>query len=125
MREWLVIESAYKNCVFRSRLPKLAGNDIRFRQTEGGMELRQSCVDSGENMTSPYYSVHGSPEIDAIVEKAILNERERCAKIVQGEVHKERYRMWPRLSKSGNRSDDSDIVKFCDSLAAAIRDPHQ
>ncbi len=60
--------------------------------------------------------------IDMIVEKAIFAERERCAKIVQGEVHKEHYRMWPQISTVGNRSDDSDIVKFCDKLAAAIRD---
>lgn len=45
---------------------------------------------------------------------------EECAKIVEGRVHKEHYREWPEWGP-GNRSNDSELVKFCDVLAEAIR----
>lgn len=58
--------------------------------------------------------------------RATMAERERCAKIVEGEVYKHRYRTWPLLSpgqheEPGNRSEDSDITKHCHKLAAALR----
>lgn len=46
--------------------------------------------------------------------------REAAASIVEGRVFEERYREWPQWG-SGNRSNDSEIVRLCDALAAAIR----
>lgn len=47
---------------------------------------------------------------------------EHCARIVEGDVYKQLYRTWPAIpSYIGNRSNDSDIVKHCDALAAALR----
>jgi hypothetical protein len=43
-----------------------------------------------------------------------------AARIVQGEVYRERYRTWPQLG-DGNRSNDSGVVTKCDALATAIR----
>jgi len=53
--------------------------------------------------------------------QAMFGQAERCAKLVEGEVFKERYRTWPWVHPDGNRSNDSDIVKHCDAIAAAIR----
>jgi len=47
-------------------------------------------------------------------------ERERCAKLVEGEIYKERYRIWPGLDW-GNRDRDQELVRFCDAMAALIR----
>jgi len=44
---------------------------------------------------------------------------EAAAKVVEGRVYKERYREW--TFQGGNRSDDSEIVKFANRAAAAIR----
>lgn len=47
---------------------------------------------------------------------------ERAARIVEGDVYKERYRTWPAIpGYEGNRSNDSELVRHCDALAAAIR----
>lgn len=70
-------------------------------------------------------TVYSKPALDRAREHAVAAERERCAKIVEGVVHMERYRMWPQISTTGNRSDDSDIVKFCDKIAAVIRAANQ
>jgi len=71
-------------------------------------------------------------EIDALakeIETALVAaERrgiERSAKVASGEIYKERYRTWPFWKKAdgwqGNVSDESDIAKHSDSIAAAIR----
>ncbi len=54
------------------------------------------------------------------IDHAVAAERERCAKIVEGEVFKEVYRTWPQIG-DGDRATDSDIVQHCNALAAAIR----
>lgn len=61
------------------------------------------------------------PTLTRAIQSAIDDERERCAKIVQGEVYKERYRKWPQISEEGNLSNDSYTVKHCNELAAVIR----
>lgn len=57
--------------------------------------------------------------------KAVETEREACARLVQGVPYKERYRQWPEITGvgegAGNRSNDSEIVRWCDDLAHAIR----
>lgn len=46
---------------------------------------------------------------------------EECAKIVEGNIVHGQYREWPAYSGQGNRSNDCEIVRLCDRLAAAIR----
>lgn len=62
------------------------------------------------------------------IARALLAERERAAKIAEGEVYAHRYRTWPfwpvqKDGTRGNRSSASEIVKHCDKIAAAIRSP--
>lgn len=53
------------------------------------------------------------------------DEREKCAKVAEGEVYKERYRTWPwwKLDDGtvGNASHESAHVKHADAIASAIR----
>lgn len=63
---------------------------------------------------------YGDALVDLIVEKAVAAERERCAKIIEGDLYEHRYRTWPWFG-DGNRSNDSEMVKFCDAAATAIR----
>lgn len=56
------------------------------------------------------------------LERQILIERERCAKIVEGIVYHHRYRTWPWWG-TGNLANESEMVKFCDAAAAEIRKP--
>lgn len=58
-------------------------------------------------------------KLDA-AEIALENERERCAKIVEGQSFREHYREWPWFG-TGNRSNDSDLVIFCDAAVTQIR----
>lgn len=60
-------------------------------------------------------------QIKKAAEAARDAERERCAKLVEGEVYKDHYRKWPMISADGNRSNDDDVVKYCDALASLIR----
>lgn len=53
-------------------------------------------------------------------DRSTATERERCARIVEGEVYKELYREWPGIGW-GNRASDSELVRFADALAARIR----
>lgn len=61
----------------------------------------------------------GAKKHENLVRKAVAAERERCAKMIEGSVFKERYRTWQWYA--GNRSVDSELVKFCDAAASAIR----
>jgi hypothetical protein len=65
-------------------------------------------------------------EAQVDIARAILAERERCARIARGDVYSERYRTWPwwevqKDGTRGNRSRESELVKHCDDIAAAIR----
>lgn len=64
-------------------------------------------------------------EVSAQIEAARREEREACARIVEGRVYREQYRTWPwwinRDGSEGNRSSASDIVQHADKIAAAIR----
>lgn len=44
---------------------------------------------------------------------------ERCAKVAEGKIYKEYYRKWS--FSTGNRSNDSEITKHSDAIAAALR----
>lgn len=46
---------------------------------------------------------------------------EQAAKIIEGEVYKERYRKWPCVSLEGNHAEDSAVAKHCAKLAQAVR----
>ena len=67
------------------------------------------------------YGVGGDPNVLKMMQVAINAERERCAKIVEGEVYETRYRKWPQISTIGNRAEDSEVAKHCRALAAVIR----
>lgn len=48
-------------------------------------------------------------------------QREEIARMVRGDVYKENYRTWPAIpGYTGNRSNESEIVRHCDKLAEAI-----
>lgn len=52
--------------------------------------------------------------------------RERAASLAGGEIYHDHYRTWPwwvdsKWGGRGNRSNDSELVKHCDEIAAAIR----
>lgn len=67
------------------------------------------------------------PFTAADVCRLVIAEREACAEIAVGEVyHNERFRTWPWWKPQpdgtrGNRSNESDIVRHADDIAAAIR----
>ncbi len=58
-------------------------------------------------------------QVEALRE-ALVNEREECAKIVEGRVYETHYREWPQVGP-GNSSKDSERTIFADALAKAIR----
>jgi len=60
------------------------------------------------------------PDAEAIRREAVEKERERCARIVEGEVFHHRYRTWPAWG-TGNRAQDSELGTLTAALAAAIR----
>lgn len=55
----------------------------------------------------------------------VLQEREACARIVEGVPFKERYRQWPEITgvgeNGGSQSNQSPITRWCDDLARIIR----
>lgn len=62
------------------------------------------------------------------IDKAVTAERERSAKIAEGEPHHERYRTWPWWKPQpdgtrGNLANENETVRHCDKIAAAIRNP--
>lgn len=69
----------------------------------------------------------GRPNIALLPDAAAIRAAafEEAAKIAEGEVYKERYRTWPWWKHDadtiGNRDNESDLVKHCDDIAAAIR----
>lgn len=74
----------------------------------------------------------GPVEFTELVARAILaaekrgeeREREACAVVAQGEDYHTHYRTWPWWKMPdgcGNRSNESDLVRHADSIAAAIR----
>ena len=58
---------------------------------------------------------------DYELDVAVAAERERCARIVEGDVYFDHYRKWPLISPEGNRSKDSEVAKHCSALATVIR----
>lgn len=64
-------------------------------------------------------------EVEARVAEARLKALEEAAKIAEGEVYLYRYRTWPWWQNpdgtKGNRANESELVKHCDVIAAAIR----
>jgi hypothetical protein len=65
-------------------------------------------------------TVYSKAALDLTKEQAVVAERERCARLVEGDVFMTRYRQWPKVN-DGSRSNESEIVKLCDALAALIR----
>ena len=59
-------------------------------------------------------------KLAAAIADLVRDEREACAKIVEGEIYKERYRTWPRVG-TGNRARESEVVAHCIALSEAIR----
>lgn len=65
-----------------------------------------------------------------IAARAVMAERERCAKIAEGQTYKERYRTWAwwlplRDGTRGNVSQQSEMARHADDIAAAIREGQQ
>lgn len=57
-----------------------------------------------------------------LIARARAEEREACARIIRGQglYGRPHYREWPAIWL-GNRSVDSELVKFCDAAVTAIR----
>ena len=64
-------------------------------------------------------------ELCAMIARALMAERIRCAKIARGDVYHKHYRTWPFWHEfpdgtRGNRSNESEIVGHADDIADAI-----
>jgi hypothetical protein len=89
-------------------------------------DFAQACVDyeraetvaRSKKARDCYHEIF--ERVVASFRSAVIAEREACARIVEGRVHKEHYREWPEWGM-GNRSNGSEAVSLCDALAAAIR----
>ncbi len=83
-----------------------------------GQELASELFENlpGESLGKSHYDL-----IVQAIDFAVTGERERCAKIVEGQSYKEHYRMWPEVSTVGNRSMDDETTKHCMALATAVR----
>jgi hypothetical protein len=57
----------------------------------------------------------------AKAEATAVEQRERCAKIAEGEVVFEHYRRWPCWQPHGDRSKEWEGTQLADAIAAAIR----
>lgn len=98
---------------------------------EDVMQLARKAIMAEVNPDVRWQYADGRCDHFAVVQaiaRAIMAERERCAKIAKGEVYAHFYRTWPfwpvqKDGKRGNLSNDSEIVKHCDKIAAAILDP--
>lgn len=85
---------------------------------------------SGNIICAFFWPIHPSEETERAEEATYqlgrwiasnIPERERCARLIEGVPHKEHYRIWPGLDW-GDRANDSELVRFCDAIAAIVRE---
>lgn len=93
------------------------------RRREAGMVKPTTAETTATQFGGPIYAYSLTPadsrhQMDTFESGRIQGLRE-AAEIVRGQIYRTHYRTWPQLG-DGDRTNDSEIVRHCDRLAAAI-----